>query len=51
MRLGLYGIVAVGVVGILAYDQYDKKTNFQPVNARISAVNEQCYLEKVERGF
>jgi hypothetical protein len=50
MRLGLYGIVAVGVIGILAYDQYDKKTNFQPVSARISAVNEQCYMEKVERG-
>jgi hypothetical protein len=50
MRLGVYAIVAVGVVGLTAYEQYDKRTNFQPVDARISAVNEQCYMEKVERG-
>ena len=50
MHLGIYGTVAVAVVGFIAYDQYDKKANFQPVNGRISAVNEQCYLEKVERG-
>jgi hypothetical protein len=48
MRLGVYAIVAVGVVGITAYDRYDKRVNFQPVDARISAVNEQCYMEKVE---
>jgi len=50
MRLSLYAAVGVFVALVLAYDQYDKKTNFQPVNARISAVNEQCYLESVERG-
>ena len=49
MRLGAYGVVFVGVAGLLAYDHYDKTTNFQPVDARISAVNEQCYMEKVER--
>jgi hypothetical protein len=48
MRLGVYAIVAVGVVGISAYNQYDKRVNFQPVEARISAVNEQCYMEKAE---
>jgi hypothetical protein len=50
MHLGVYGIVAAGVVGLVAYDHYDKKANFQPVNGRVSAVNEQCYMEKVERG-
>ena len=51
MHLGIYGTVAVAVVGFMAYDQYDKKANFQPVNGRVSAVNEQCYLEKSERGM
>jgi len=50
MRLVVFGIIAAGVGGFAIYDQYDKKTNFQPVDARISAVNEQCYLEKVDRG-
>jgi hypothetical protein len=50
MRLAIFGLVAVGVGGLLAYDHYNKKTNFQPVNARISAVNEQCYMDKVDRG-
>jgi hypothetical protein len=50
MHLGIYGLVATVVVGVLAYDRYDKKANYQPVNGRISAVNEQCYLEKSERG-
>ena len=48
MRLGVYAIIAVGVVGLTAYDRYDKRFNFQPVDARISEVNEQCYMEKVE---
>ena len=50
MRWILCGAFAVFAVFVMAYDQYDKKTNFQPVNARISAVNEQCYMENVERG-
>ncbi len=50
MRLAALAIVAVGVAGISAYDQYDKRANFQRVDARISAINEQCYMEKVERG-
>jgi hypothetical protein len=51
MRLAAYGIIAVvAVVGTTAYDQYDRKANYQPVNARISAVSDQCYLEKVDRG-
>jgi hypothetical protein len=50
MRLGVFGIIAAAVVGLTAYDQYDKKTNYQLVNARIRAVSDQCYMEKVEGG-
>jgi hypothetical protein len=50
MRLGAIGIVSALVVAFTAYDQYDKKTNYQPVDARVSAVNHQCYMEKTERG-
>src|ERR1700722_20028972 len=50
MRLAVYGIIAVGVAGLAVYDQYDKKANYQPVDARISAVSDQCYMEKVDRG-
>jgi hypothetical protein len=50
MRLAVLGIVAVAIAGFVAYDQYEKKANFQPVDAHISAVTDQCYLEKVERG-
>ncbi|QPF82225.1 hypothetical protein IC762_20875 [Bradyrhizobium genosp. L] len=50
MRLGALVIVAVGIAGMVAYDQYDKKVNYQRVDARVSAVSERCFLEKVERG-
>ncbi len=50
MRLGVFGIIAVAVVGLTAYDQYDKKANYQPVDARVSAVTDQCYMEKVDHG-
>jgi hypothetical protein len=49
MRLAGILIVAVGVAGFAAYDQYDKRVNFKRVDARISAVNDQCYMEKVTR--
>jgi len=49
MRLILCTLFVIFAVVVVAYDQYDKKTNFQPVEARISGVDEQCYLEKVER--
>ena len=49
MRLAVFGTIAAAVTGFAAYDHYDKKTNFQPVDARISAVSDQCYMEKVER--
>jgi hypothetical protein len=49
MRLVLFGIIAVAAAGIAVYDQYDRNTNYQPVDARISAVSDQCYMEKVER--
>ncbi|MCK1544087.1 hypothetical protein IVA87_09945 [Bradyrhizobium sp. 147] len=51
MRLLVFGLIAVGIAGFAAYDQYDKKANFQRVDARVSAVTDQCYLEKVERGI
>ena len=49
MRLAGFMIVAVGLAGFAAYDQYDKRVNFRRVEARISAVNDQCYMEKVTR--
>lgn len=51
MRLAFFGLVATGIAGFAAYDQYDKKANFQRVNAHVSTVSEQCYLEKVDRGI
>ncbi|MCC8957376.1 MULTISPECIES: hypothetical protein [Bradyrhizobium] len=50
MRFGAIAIIVVGAAGIAIYDQYDKSANYQRVDARISGVSEQCYLEKVERG-
>ncbi|WP_426442669.1 hypothetical protein [Bradyrhizobium genosp. P] len=50
MRLGAFAIIAIGVVAVTAYDQYDKKVNYQRVDARVSTVSEQCYMEKVDRG-
>ena len=50
MRLVVFGTVAAAVAGFAAYDKYDKNTNYQPVDARISDVSDQCYMEKVERG-
>jgi hypothetical protein len=49
MRPAALVIVAVGAAGLTAYDQYDKRVNFQRVDARISGVNDQCYMEKVAR--
>jgi hypothetical protein len=50
MRLVFFGIIAAAAIGLAVYDRYDKNTNYQPVDARISAVSDQCYMEKVERG-
>jgi hypothetical protein len=50
MRLAIYGTIVAAVAGLAVYDQYDKKANYQPVDARISAVSDQCYMEKSERG-
>ena len=49
MRLAGILIVAVGAAGLATYDQYDKRVNYRRVDARISGVNEQCYMEKVTR--
>lgn len=40
------GIILVGAGGVYAYDQYNKKANFVPVQARVSEVRETCYMEK-----
>ncbi len=45
-RLMMLGVAAVGVGGFYLYDQYNKKTNFVPVQARITNVSEICYMEK-----
>src|SRR5262245_26398359 len=49
MRLAGIVIVALGAAGLATYDQYDKRVNYRRVDARISGVNEQCYMEKVTR--
>jgi hypothetical protein len=49
MRLLFVGTI-VAAAGLAFYNQYDRAVNFQPVDARISAVSEQCYMEKEERG-
>ncbi|WP_298269663.1 hypothetical protein [uncultured Bradyrhizobium sp.] len=51
MRLAGLAITLASAVGIVAYDQYDKSTNYTRVDARVSGVNDQCYLEKIERGI
>lgn len=51
MRVAGLAIILAGAIGIVAYDQYDKTTNYKRVDARVSGVNDQCYLEKVERGI
>ncbi|PDT75501.1 hypothetical protein [Bradyrhizobium sp. C9] len=48
MRLSLYGMIAIGVAGLYAYIEFDKRVNFRPIDARVSSVKEQCYLEKTE---
>jgi hypothetical protein len=48
MRVVLCGIFCVGLAGLHAQIEFDKRVNFQPIDARVSAVNEQCYMEKTE---
>jgi hypothetical protein len=48
MRLVVFGTIAAALVGFSAYDKYDENTNFQPVDARIGDVSDQCYMEKVK---
>jgi len=45
-RLMGLGIVAVGFGAFYAFDQYDKKTNYTPVQARLSKVEELSYMEQ-----
>ncbi|WLA78505.1 hypothetical protein [Bradyrhizobium elkanii] len=48
MRLGLYGMIAVAVASFYVYGELDKRLNFRPIDARVSSVREQCYMEKTE---
>ena len=51
MRFTTVVIIGVAFAGyVLTADYYDRKANFQPVDARVSGVSDQCYMEKVERG-
>jgi hypothetical protein len=45
-RLMGLGVVAVGIGAFYVFDQYDKRANYTPVQARISKVDELCYMEK-----
>lgn len=45
-RLMGLGVLAVGVGGFYVFDQYDKRVNYAPAQARISKVEELCYMEK-----
>ena len=36
MRLRAVGVIAAFAAGLAIYDNYDKHTNFQPVDTRIS---------------
>ena len=46
-------IAAAGLLigGGTLFAQYDRSTNYEPVEARITNVTEKCYLKKVSRGF
>jgi hypothetical protein len=50
MRFAAVAIVAALIGGFAIYDNYDKSHNYQSVDARVSAVSDQCYMEKVEKG-
>lgn len=45
-RLMGLGLVAVGLGGFYAYDRYDKSAHYLPAKARVSSVEESCYMEK-----
>lgn len=48
MRLGVYGMICVGLVAFHAHSEFDKRVNFRPIDARVSSVKDQCYMEKTE---
>ena len=45
-RAKVFGVVAVGIGGFAAYDKYDKGANYMPVQARITDVQDMCFMEK-----
>ena len=48
MRLVIYGMFCIGLAGLHVHNEFDKRVNFQPIDARVSAVDDQCYMEKSE---
>jgi hypothetical protein len=51
MNLKAYGLVGVVLSLSYAYSQYDKATNYVETTARVTKVEESCYLKKKERGI
>lgn len=53
--MGIRGMMFVffvlAIIGFTAYDFYDKRANYEPVMARVTKVDEQCWMEKKERGI
>jgi len=45
------GGVAVLLGGFYLYTSYDEAVNYQEVTARVTKVEELCYMKKVERGL
>jgi hypothetical protein len=43
-------VAAVAFFGFLGYVKYDEAANFEEVMAKVTKVEERCYLKKKERG-
>lgn len=47
----MFVFFVVANIGFTAYDVYDERSNYEPVMARVTKVDEQCHMEKKERGI
>lgn len=45
------GILAVAGGGFFLYSQYDRAANYEQTVARVTGVDEVCYMKKVDRGI
>ncbi|MDE2577795.1 MAG: hypothetical protein KGL46_03235 [Hyphomicrobiales bacterium] len=48
MNIKSLGLVGFAVIAVYAYDRFDKSTNYQRTQARLTKVDEVCYMEKTE---